>query len=69
MADVSNQVIVMSESESESEKLQRKIPNVELAWGSVSVLVTDDQIPADVKQQIKQQGVDVICANTAKIGA
>ena len=65
MAKVSNQVIVMAESE----KLQRKIPNVELPWSAISVLVTDDQIPADVKQKIEQHGVDVICANTTEIGA
>ena len=65
MANVSNQVIVMAESE----KLQRKIPNVELPWSAISVLVTDDKIPVDVKQQIEQHGVDVICANTTKIGA
>ncbi|MFT6988718.1 MAG: DeoR/GlpR family transcriptional regulator of sugar metabolism [Paraglaciecola sp.] len=65
MAKVSNQVIVMAESE----KLQRKIPNVELPWGAISVLVTDDQIAADVKQQIEQHGVEVICANTTEIGA
>jgi DeoR/GlpR family transcriptional regulator of sugar metabolism len=65
MAKVSNQVIVMAESE----KLQRKIPNVELPWSAISVLVTDDKISADVKQQIEQQGVDVICAKTTEIGA
>ncbi len=65
MAKVSNQVIVMAESE----KLQRKIPNVELPWSAISVLVTDDQIPADAKQQIEQHGVDVICANITEIGA
>lgn len=65
MAKVSNQVVVMAESE----KLLRKIPNVELPWSAISVLVTDDQIPADVKQQIEQHGVDVICAKTTKIGA
>ncbi|MBU3004791.1 DeoR/GlpR family DNA-binding transcription regulator [Paraglaciecola arctica] len=65
MARVSNQVVVMAESE----KLQRKIPNVELPWEVISVLVTDDQIPENVKQQIEQYGVEVICANTTKIGA
>jgi DeoR/GlpR family transcriptional regulator of sugar metabolism len=65
MAGVSNQVIVMAESE----KLQRKIPNIELPWGAISVLVTDDQIPAAIKRQIEQHGVDVICADTTKIGA
>lgn len=65
MAKVSNQVVIMAESE----KLQRKIPNVELPWQAISVLVTDDQIPADIKQQIEQLGVDVICAETTEIGA
>lgn len=65
MAAVSNQVIVLAESE----KLLRKIPNVELPWAEISVLVTDDQIPAACKQQIEQYGVDVLCAKTTKIGA
>jgi DeoR/GlpR family transcriptional regulator of sugar metabolism len=65
MAKVCNQVIVMAESE----KFQRKIPNVELPWRAISVLVTDDKISAEVKQQIEQHGVDVICANTTEIGA
>jgi len=65
MAKVSNQVIVMAESE----KLQRKIPNVELPWSAISVLVTDNKISANVKQQIEQHGVDVICAKTTEIGA
>lgn len=65
MAQVSNQVIIMAESE----KLQRKIPNVELPWSAISVLVTDEQIPANIKQQIEQQGVEVICAKTTEIGA
>lgn len=58
MAEVSAQVIVMAESS----KLQHKIPNVELPWKSISVLVTDDEISAEAKQQIEQHGVAVICA-------
>jgi DeoR/GlpR family transcriptional regulator of sugar metabolism len=65
MAKVSNQVIVMAESE----KFQRKIPNVELPWEMISVLVIDEQIPAATKQQIEQQGVKVICAKTTEMGA
>ncbi|MDU0353770.1 DeoR family transcriptional regulator [Paraglaciecola aquimarina] len=60
MAKVSNQVIVMAESE----KLQRKIPNVELPWQSISILITDDQIDLASKQRIEQQGVTVMCAST-----
>ncbi|MEP1552738.1 MAG: XRE family transcriptional regulator, partial [Paraglaciecola sp.] len=60
MAEVSNQIIVLAESE----KLQRKIPNVELPWQSISVLVTDDNIDATNKQTIEQYGVKVMCAST-----
>ena len=65
MAEVSREVIVMAESE----KLQRKIPNVELPWQAISVLVTDDELSAQAKQQIEQQGVEVICAISSKTGA
>lgn len=58
MADVAVQVIVMAESE----KLQRKIPNVELPWSKISVLVTDDQIDPKAKRKIEQHGVQVLCA-------
>lgn len=60
MAEVSNQVIVMAESE----KLQRKIPNVELPWQSISVLITDDKIDLKTKSLIEQHGVEVLCAST-----
>ncbi|MFC3093994.1 DeoR/GlpR transcriptional regulator [Alteromonas sediminis] len=58
MAKVSNQVIVMAESE----KLERKIPNVELPWSDIDVLVTDQNIDESAKQALIKQGVDVICA-------
>jgi DeoR/GlpR family transcriptional regulator of sugar metabolism len=58
MAEVSKQVIVMAESE----KLERKIPNVELPWSQISILVTDDGLDKDAKQQIQKQGVTVMCA-------
>ncbi len=58
MAKVSTQVIVMAEAE----KLERKIPNVELPWADISILVTDDGISLDAKQQIEQHGVTVMCA-------
>lgn len=60
MAEVSNQVIVMAESD----KLQRKMPNVELPWQAISVLVTDDQIDLATKQLIENHGVEVMCAST-----
>lgn len=58
MAEVAREVIVMAESE----KVGRKIHNLELPWSAVKVLVTDHQInPAD-KARIEAQGVQVICA-------
>ncbi|MFT5677372.1 MAG: DeoR/GlpR family transcriptional regulator of sugar metabolism [Paraglaciecola sp.] len=65
MAEVSSQVIVMAESE----KLQRRIPNVELPWEDISVLVTDDQISTEARQKIEKYGVEIICATTNNTGA
>jgi DeoR/GlpR family transcriptional regulator of sugar metabolism len=59
MAEVSKQVIVLAESE----KLERKIPNVELSWSQISILVTDDGFDKDARRQIEKQGVTVMCAS------
>ncbi|MCL1099391.1 DeoR/GlpR family DNA-binding transcription regulator [Shewanella gelidii] len=58
MADVSREVIVMLESE----KFGRRIPNLELPWDQISVLVTDDRLPAEMVEQISNQNVQVILA-------
>lgn len=58
MAQVSREVIVVAESE----KIGRKIHNLELPWSIVDILVTDTQIKPDDKKQIQQQDVQVICA-------
>ena len=58
MAEVAREVIVMAESE----KIGRKIHNLELPWSSINVLVTDNGISAEDKLKIEQQGVQVICA-------
>jgi DeoR/GlpR family transcriptional regulator of sugar metabolism len=58
MAEVAREVIVMAESD----KIGRKIHNLELPWSAIKVLVTDDGIdPAD-KEKIEGYGVKVICA-------
>lgn len=58
MAEVAREVIVMAESE----KIGRKIHNLELPWSAINVLVTDDGIdPAD-REKIEKCGVKVICA-------
>ena len=59
MAEVSRQVIVVMESE----KLGRRIPNLELAWQTIDILVTDDNIATEAVEQIKQQGVQVLTAS------
>ncbi|POY43377.1 XRE family transcriptional regulator [Avibacterium gallinarum] len=59
MAEVSREVIVMAESQ----KIGRKMPNIELTWQQIDVLVTDDLLAAEIKQQIEAQGVEVICAS------
>ena len=56
MAEVSREVIVMLESD----KLGRKIHNLELPWSMVKVLITDEGLAAADAAQIEQQGVKVI---------
>jgi DeoR/GlpR family transcriptional regulator of sugar metabolism len=58
MAEVSREVIVMLESD----KLGRRIPNLELPWSKVSVLVTDDKLPKTALDTISNHGVQVILA-------
>ena len=58
MAEVAREVIVMVDSE----KFGRRIPNLELPWDAIDTLITDDGIGAELKQQIEQHGVQVICA-------
>lgn len=59
MAEVAREVVVMVESS----KVGRKIPNLELPWQHISTLITDDGLDMVAKQQIEQQGVQVICAS------
>jgi DeoR/GlpR family transcriptional regulator of sugar metabolism len=58
MAEVAREVIVMIESE----KIGRKIPNLELGWDAIDVLVTDQGLTKEQKAQIESNGVKVICA-------
>lgn len=61
MAEVSREVIVMVESE----KIGRRIPNLELPWGSVQTLVTDEELAIEAREQIQAQGIQLICAPVA----
>ena len=58
MADVSREVIVLIESQ----KIGRKMPNLELEWQQIDKLITDDQLDPKVKMQIEALGVEVIIA-------
>lgn len=57
MAEVSREVIVMVESQ----KIGRKMPNLELTWQQINVLITDSGLSEQDKQAILAQGVKVIC--------
>ncbi len=60
MAEVSREVIVMVESD----KITRKIPNLEIPWEKIDTLITDDDIAPSVKIKLQKQGVNLICAQT-----
>ena len=55
MAEVSREVIVMVESQ----KIGRKMPNVELTWQQIDVLITDNKLSQTDKDAIMAQGVEV----------
>jgi len=58
MADVAREIIVVVESE----KIGRRIPNLELPWSSIDCVVTDSGIAPEFKEKIESYGVEVICA-------
>jgi DeoR/GlpR family transcriptional regulator of sugar metabolism len=58
MAEVAREVIVMAESD----KVGRRIPNLELPWSSIHTLITDERLSADAREQIAARGVKLICA-------
>ncbi|EIZ1006252.1 DeoR family transcriptional regulator [Vibrio vulnificus] len=58
MAEVSREVIVMVESD----KVGRKIPNLELAWEMIDILITNNDLLPEHKAEMVANGVRVICA-------
>jgi DeoR/GlpR family transcriptional regulator of sugar metabolism len=58
MAEVAREVVVMVESD----KIGRKIPNLELPWGSIHTLITDERLSAEAREQLTARGVNLICA-------
>lgn len=59
MAESAREVIVMLESD----KLGRKIHNLELPWAMIKVLVSDDGLSDEAAARITEQGVKVIRVN------
>ena len=58
MANAADKVVVMASAK----KLSHKMPNLELGWNQISVLITDENISAQDKTNIENQGVTVIVA-------
>lgn len=58
MAEVSREVIVLIESQ----KIGRKMPNIELQWAQIDKLITDNDLDLEIKQQLEAQGIEVIIA-------
>jgi DeoR/GlpR family transcriptional regulator of sugar metabolism len=56
MAETAREVVVMVESQ----KIGRKMPNLELSWDQIDVLVTDRQISKEMLQKIEAQQVEVV---------
>jgi DeoR/GlpR family transcriptional regulator of sugar metabolism len=46
----------------ESDKIGRKIPNLELPWKIVTTLITDTGLADDKRKAIEACGVKLICA-------
>jgi DeoR/GlpR family transcriptional regulator of sugar metabolism len=58
MAEVAREVIVMVESD----KIGRRIPNLELPWHTIHTLITDEALPAESREIIQAKGITLICA-------
>jgi DeoR/GlpR family transcriptional regulator of sugar metabolism len=49
MAEVAREVIVMVESD----KIGRRIPNLELPWHNIHTLITDEALPAESRESFR----------------
>ncbi|MFP6847779.1 MAG: DeoR family transcriptional regulator [Pseudomonas sp.] len=58
MAEVAREVVVMVESD----KIGRKIPNLELPWSSIHTLITDERLSLEAREQLTERGIKLICA-------
>ncbi|OUL56252.1 DeoR/GlpR family DNA-binding transcription regulator [Pseudoalteromonas ulvae] len=62
MADAAREVIVLVESD----KIGRRIPNLELPWGKVTTLITDSHLAQEMRTAISDCGVQLICADISE---
>jgi DeoR/GlpR family transcriptional regulator of sugar metabolism len=58
MADVAREVVVMVESD----KIGRKIPNLELPWSGIHTLITDERLDDQEAEQLIERGIQLIIA-------
>lgn len=58
MAEVAREVIVMVESD----KIGRRIPNLELPWSSVHTLITDERLSDEAREHLSARGIQLILA-------
>lgn len=58
MAEVAREVIVMAEAD----KVGRRMPNLELPWGSIHTLITDERLEPAAREQILARGIRLVCA-------
>ena len=58
MAEVAREVIVMVESD----KIGRRIPNLELPWSSVHTLITDERLANEAREHLSACGIQLIIA-------
>ena len=63
MAKASRNVVVLAESS----KFSRKMPNLELPWQRISQLITDSELPQDIKLSVEDKGVAIQCINFEKV--
>ena len=62
MAEVAREVIVLVESD----KIGRRIPNLELPWAQIHTLITDTRLEDDARRRIEAHGVRLICTAMAE---
>ena len=46
----------------ESDKIGRRIPNLELPWSSLHTMITDERLDAQAAEQIRTRGIQLILA-------